>query len=238
MSNPYGIEIIDNCVLCKLRTDQFFCNLPKPALEAFNRIKHSATYPEGAVIFVEGQAPRGVYMLCSGEVKLSTTSRDGKTAILHMAKPGELLGLHATISIEPYGLTGETMQACQLNHVTSADFMKFLTEHGDVCLRAAEHLSQNYQSACETIRSLGLLHSISERLARLILQWGREGRVTKHGIEITCALTHEEIAQLLGTVRESVTREITKLKKKGLISWKGSMITIRDKAALESLIGA
>jgi len=115
--------------------------------------------------------------------------------------------------------------------------MRFLTQHGDVCLRAAEHLSRNYESACETIRSLGLLHSISERLASLILQWAREGRVTKQGIEITCVLTHEEVAQLLGTVRESVTREITKLKKKDLISWKGSMITIRNKAALESLIG-
>jgi len=237
MSNPYGIEIVDNCVVCKLRSDQFFCNLPQPALEDFNRIKHSATYPEGAVIFVEGQAPRGVYMLCSGEVKLSTTSRDGKTAILRIAQPGDLLGLHATISSEPYGLTAETMQPCQLNQVTSADFMKFLTQHGDVCLRAAEHLSRNYESACETIRSLGLLHSISERLASLILQWAREGRVTKQGIEIICVLTHEEVAQLLGTVRESVTREITKLKKKDLISWKGSMITIRNKAALESLIG-
>jgi CRP/FNR family transcriptional regulator len=114
--------------------------------------------------------------------------------------------------------------------------MKFLQEHGDACLRVAEHLSQNYHSACETVRSLVLFHSISERLASLILQWASEGRVTKDGIQVNCSLTQEEIAQLLGTARESITREAV-LRKKGLISWKRSVLIIRDKAALESLIG-
>jgi CRP/FNR family transcriptional regulator, cyclic AMP receptor protein len=115
--------------------------------------------------------------------------------------------------------------------------MKFLQEHGDACLRVAEHLSQNYHSACDTVRSLGLFHSISERLASLILQWASEGRVTKDGIQVNCSLRQEEIAQLLGTARESIKREVGALRKKGLISWKGSVLIIRDKAALESLIG-
>jgi CRP/FNR family transcriptional regulator, cyclic AMP receptor protein len=55
------------------------------------------------VLFVEAQKPRGVYMLCAGEVKLSAMARDGRTIIVRIAKPGELLGLHATVSNQPYG---------------------------------------------------------------------------------------------------------------------------------------
>jgi len=54
---PYGFELVENCVICKLRTDSFFCSLPKASLEAFDHIKYTASYPAGAVLFVEGQAP-------------------------------------------------------------------------------------------------------------------------------------------------------------------------------------
>jgi len=72
---PYGLELVENCLICKLRSDSFFCGLPKTSLEAFEKIKFTAAYPAGAVLFVEGQSPRGIYMLCKGRVKLSTTSR-------------------------------------------------------------------------------------------------------------------------------------------------------------------
>ncbi len=122
MGSPYGFELVENCVICKLRSDSFFCSLPKGALEAFDRIKYTASYPAGAVLFVEGQSPRGIYMLCKGRVKLSTTSAEGKTLILKIAQPGEVLGMHATVSGTPYEITAETGQPCQLNFIKREDF--------------------------------------------------------------------------------------------------------------------
>jgi CRP/FNR family transcriptional regulator len=171
VGSPYGFELVENCVICKLRSDSFFCSLPKAALEAFDRIKYSAAYPAGAVLFVEGQSPRGIYMLCKGRVKLSTTSAEGKTLILKIAQPGEVLGMHATVSGTPYEITAETGQPCQLNFVKRDDFLNFLQKHGDACLKAAQHLSKDCQSAYQQIRSLGLSHSAPERLARLLLEW-------------------------------------------------------------------
>jgi CRP/FNR family transcriptional regulator, cyclic AMP receptor protein len=98
MNTPYGLEIVDNCVSCKLRREECFCNLSSPVLKLFSTISHQTTYPPGATLFVEGQKPRGVYVLCTGKVKLSTSSRDGKVLILKMAVPGEMLGLSAVIS--------------------------------------------------------------------------------------------------------------------------------------------
>src|SRR5208282_4631613 len=142
---------------------------------------------------------RGVYIVCGGRVKLSTTSRDGKTLILRIAQSGEVLGLHASVSGKPYELTAETLQPCQLDFIKRDDFLNFLQKHADACLHAAQHLSQNCQSAYEMIRSLGLSHSVSEKMARLLLEWASDGEQTKEGIRIKIALTHEEIAQLIGT---------------------------------------
>jgi CRP/FNR family transcriptional regulator len=236
MSTPYGIEISENCLLCKLRHSGFFCELPKASLQELERVKYASAYPQGAVLFVEGQAPRGVYVICSGRVKLSTTSRDGKTLILRIAQAGEVLGLHATVSGKPYELTGETLQPCQLDFIRREDFLRFLQHHADACLNAAEHLSKNCQSAYEMIRSLGLSHSVSEKLARLLLEWSSDGDVTKEGIRIKVALTHEEIAQLIGTSRETVTRVLGEFREKQLAQLRGSTLMILNKPALERMI--
>ncbi|PYX96220.1 MAG: Crp/Fnr family transcriptional regulator [Acidobacteria bacterium] len=238
MNSPYGLQVTESCLICKLRHAGFFCDLPKPSLEDLEKIKYASAYPQGAVLFVEGQAPRGIYIVCSGRVKLSTTSRDGKTLILRIAEAGEVLGLHATVSGKTYELTAESLQPCQLDFIRRDDFLKFLQNHGDACLRAAQHLSQNCQSAYEMIRSLGLSHSVSEKVARLLLEWASDGDTTKDGIRIKVSLTHEEIAQLIGTSRETVTRVLGEFREKNLAQLHGSTLLIRNKAGLEKLVGA
>jgi CRP/FNR family transcriptional regulator len=237
MSSPYGLQITENCLICKLRHSGFFCDLDKPALESLEQIKYASAYPQGAMLFVEGQSARGIYIVCTGRVKLSTTSRDGKTLILRIAQAGEVLGLHATVSGKPYELTAETLQPCQLDFVKRDDFLKFLQNHSDACLNAAQHLSQNCQSAYEMIRSLGLSHSVSEKLARLLLEWAEDGDPTKDGIRIKVSLTHEEIAQLIGTSRETVTRVLSEFRDKKLANLHGSTLLIQNREALERLIG-
>ena len=57
------VDIIENCLNCKMRAEHIFCDLPPAALQAFESIKYATTYPKGAVLLVEGQAPRGIYVL-------------------------------------------------------------------------------------------------------------------------------------------------------------------------------
>ena len=73
MRAPYGLNIIDNCATCPVREEHLFCNLPLPALQRLNEIKSTAVYPKSAVLFIEGQMPRGVFVLCTGKAKLSTS---------------------------------------------------------------------------------------------------------------------------------------------------------------------
>ena len=234
-SSPYGLPIIDSCSACKLRSGNGFCALPPKSLQALNEIKHVSSYPEGALIFMEGQSARGVYILCQGRVKMMTTHSDGRTFILKIAEPGDVLGLHSVISGKPHEVTVETLQPAQLAFVRRDDFLRFIHDHATACLHAAEHLSRDCEAAYDVIRSIGLSHSASEKLARLLLQWADNGVVASGTIRIKLALTHEEIAQLIGCSRETVTRTLAEFKQKRVLELAGSTLVVRNKPALEQL---
>ena len=237
MHSPYGLEIRENCLECTARFNRLFCDLSRDALGAFQAIKSTTVYPKGAVLFVEGQSPRGVYVLCSGRAKLSTSSSEGKTLIMRVADAGEVLGLSATVSGKPYDASAEVMDAGQVNFVARDDFLRFLAQYGDACLRVAQHLSNNYHLACDQIRSLGLSHSVGERLARLLLEWcEKTGEKSEQGIRVRMLLTHEQIAQLLGTSRETITRLLAEFKRNQFIKLRGSSLVVRNRSALQGLI--
>ena len=237
-NSPYGLPVVDSCVNCKLRREGFSCALSKVSLEDQDRIKHVTAYPEGALIFVEGQMPRGVYLLCQGRAKLMATNSDGKTFIMKIAQPGEILGLHSAVSGKAYEVTVETLQPSQLAYISREDFLRFLKQHPDACLNAAQQLSNDCQAAYDVIRSIGLSHSVSEKLARLLLQLTADGRNIDGTIRVKLALTHEEMAQLIGTSRETVTRTLSEFKKQRVLELKGSTLVVRNKAALEKLVEA
>ncbi|MEK6410643.1 MAG: Crp/Fnr family transcriptional regulator [Acidobacteriota bacterium] len=239
MNSPYGLEVNDSCVNCKLRSEGYFCDFDAELVRSFETLKYATVFPKGAVLFVEGQSPRGVFMLCSGRVKLSTCSSDGKSLITRIAENGEVLGLGSTVSGKPYMATAETLNPCQVNFIKREDFLRFLKENGAACLRVAEHLSNNYHDAFEQVRSLGLSHSASEKLAKLMLEWcAKSGKEIDKEISLKLTLTHEEIAQIIGASRETVTRLLGLFKRKQLIYVKGSTLIIRDKAALEAMVSS
>ena len=235
MPSPYGLKIIESCLGCTSRAPRFFCNLSVPALQAFEAIRFTNNYPRGSLLFLEGQPPRGVFVLCRGRVKLFTSSRDGKTVILRIAEPGEVLGLSASMSGRPYSVTAESIEPCQVNFVKREDFQRFLREHNEVCLRAAQELSEKYNSACREIRSLGLSHSAGEKLGRFLLEYSSRNGQAGERSRLKIGFTHEEIAEMIGTSRETVTRLLAELKRRQIVQVTGATLLICDRGALERL---
>jgi len=233
---PYGLPIADTSISGVLSAPR--SNLSEQTLAGLERMAHITTYPEGALIFVEGQDPRGVFVLCQGRVKLSSTNRDGKTFILRIVEPGEFLGLHEIVTSRPHELTMETLQPSQLAFIGRNDFLPFLKRHADLCLHVTQQLSSDCQSAYEVIRSIGLSHSVSEKLARLLLQWSDGAQKSAGALRIKLALTHEEVAQLIGTTRETVTRILGDFRRRRVLEIKGATLLIRDRAALERMVQA
>ncbi len=237
--SPYGLKIIEDCLNCTMRAEGFFCDLSPEVLQAFEAIKYTSVYPKEAVLFVEGQSPRGIFVVCEGRVKQSTSSSEGKTVITGIAAPGDVLGLSATVSGQPYEVTAQTLEPCQVNFAKREDFLRFLEEHGQACLRVAQHLSHYYQTAYKQIRSFGLSQSAMEKLAKLLLQWGAEnGKETERGFCLKLGLTQEEIAEMIGTSRETVTRLFGELKRKQIIQLKGSTLVIRNMTGLQDMVSS
>jgi CRP/FNR family cyclic AMP-dependent transcriptional regulator len=191
--------------------------------------------PSAAVLFVEGQSPRGVYVLCSGKVKLSTTSREGKVLILKQAEAGEVLGLSAAISGTSYEMTAETSTPCQLNFISRQDLMSLLQRQSEIGVHAAQALSREFQSAYRDIHDLVLARSSSGKLARLLLSCAPPGTRESTEQRLRSSMTHEEMAQRIGSSRETVTRLLSNLKKRRLIRLEGATLVIRDRSGLEAL---
>ena len=237
MRGPYGFEPSERCENCGLRAAGFFCQLEPNTLKDFSAVRSTATYPGGAVLYLEKQDPRGVFVLCAGEVKLSISSSAGKTLILRIAKPGEILGLMAVLANTPYEVTAETLHPCQVAFIRRDDFLNLLAQHPEMHRGVVKQLTTLYSGACEQLRTVGLSASAPEKVARLLLEWAAEGKATKTGTQIKVPLTHEEIAEFVGTTRETVTRTLSEFKTKHLVVLQGSTLTITDRAALEGISG-
>ncbi|MFI5102677.1 MAG: Crp/Fnr family transcriptional regulator [Terriglobales bacterium] len=233
-----GLHCVESCLNCHLRSRGFFCDLSQDSIEAFNKIKHAAVFPEHSVVLVEGQSPCGIFVLCQGRAKLSTTSRDGKTLIVRIAEAGEVLGLQAVVTGAPYELTAETMQPCQLNFVGREDMVRFLKEHADACFHATQHLARDCCDSYGVVRTIGLSHSVSERFARFLLETAADGEVSNGTVRVRLAMTHEEISQLVGTSRETITRLLSEFRRNEMAELKGSTLIIHNHPALKNLVGA
>jgi CRP/FNR family transcriptional regulator len=232
MNTPYDLEIIENCTECTNTHAGFFCGFSDRVLRALDQASQKSTLPAGAILFVEGQAPRGVFIICSGKVNLSTSSHEGKTLILKTAMPGEALGLSAAISGMVYETTAETATPCQVNFVDRTQFLELMEAHGETGLHAAQSLSRDYHAAYRDIHDLVLTRSSSGKLARLLLSISDQDGDEETSFSL---MTHEEIGQRIGASRETVTRLLTKLRKKRLIRLDGPNLVIRDRSGLEAL---
>lgn len=237
MKSLNDLSIQHKCSECKVRSNDFFCSFMKTDLKTFEAMKITHAYPKGSTLYMEGQPSNGVYLLCQGRVKLSTCSPDGKVIILRVAEPGEVLGLSSTVSDSIHIATAEVIEPCQVNFIRNDDFLRFLEQNTDACLNAVKQLSQNYQTAHIQICSLGLSGSVADKLAKLFLGWCKTSYPNSGSVHLKISYTHEEIAEMIGTSRETVTRLLKDFKERRLISRQGSEFIVHDRRKLEQTIG-
>ncbi|MFZ0481335.1 MAG: cyclic nucleotide-binding domain-containing protein [Terriglobales bacterium] len=148
-----------SCLDCAQRPDGIFCDLPPDALHEFDRIKSGQSYPRGTILFGEGQQARSVFLLCEGRVRLWVCSENGRRLVLHVASPGEVLGLSAVLSGRFYEVTAEALDRVQAAEIQRKDLLHFLHEHCDVCMQVVHLISEDLHEAYKRIRSVGLVRT-------------------------------------------------------------------------------
>jgi CRP/FNR family transcriptional regulator len=136
------------------------------ATRGFDQIKEQAVLGKGALLFAEGQAASGVFILCEGRARLSICSESGKRLMLRVAGPGEVLGLGATLSGTDYEVTAELLETAQVVFVKRHEMLNFLRENPALCMQVVLRLSDDLHGAYERVRSIGLSRARRTRLPR------------------------------------------------------------------------
>jgi CRP/FNR family transcriptional regulator len=128
--------------------------LAGPELHFPDSIQVAANYPAGTVLFEEGEPPKGIFLLCTGAVKLSMGSPADDRTITRVAHAGEILGLSSAISAEPHETTAQTLVSSELLFVNRKDFLQYVHEHTTACWQVVLQLSKNLEAAYEWIRAV------------------------------------------------------------------------------------
>jgi len=233
---PYGVALIEDCLACVWREDGLFCRLPADALRQLKSIRQTTVYPPGALVFAEGEKPRGLFILCSGQAKLTASSEEGRRTTLRLVQANEVLGLSSVIGNTPFPATAEILTAAQVAFIPRPQFLKFVQSQPEVAARVAEHLSLELHKAWEQMRLLSLLTSTRAKLAHVLLTWADlHGRSTEEGVQVPIHLTQEEIGETIGASRETVSRLLGDFRRRHLIRIQRGAIVLRQTEKLRAL---
>ncbi len=219
------------------RSGEFFKKLTPAALRDLESMEFPTLYQPGVQLFSEKSASTGIFIVVSGEVKLSINSSEGKRLILSIAKAGEVLGLSSVLSGLPSEMTAEVLYPSRIAVIDRDQFLAFMGRHPEVYQVVTQELSLQYKIACEQLRIVALSGSAPEKLARLLLEWSEGGQKTEAGMRFRFSLTHEEIGEFIGASRETVTRTLSTFKSRRLVAFHGSILEIPSRVALEHLAG-
>jgi CRP/FNR family transcriptional regulator, cyclic AMP receptor protein len=189
-------------------------------------------YARGARLCLEGHPADGVFGICSGKAKEYFVSAHGKTAILRIAMPGDLVGLEGMIEGTAYPTTVEAIEPTRAYFITKRDFLGAMRRDEHFRLKVTEQLSGRCKCAYRGVRRVGFAAPVPARVAHFLLHWPptRKGEQS-----IRIGLTHEEIGQAIGTARETVSRIIAVFRQKGWLRVRGAQWRIIKRAPLSAL---
>jgi CRP/FNR family cyclic AMP-dependent transcriptional regulator len=230
-----GEPKMPKCHNCPNAGKHAFCSLGDDARSFLESQSVGVEYPRGTVLFREGDQCDAVFVICSGKVKVSTTSREGRTMILRIADGGDVLGMSAALGGEPFEVTAEALEPSRVRVLHLKSLQHLLHHFSDASMCAAKALAEDYRVAFDEARRFALPETPAGRLARLLLDWAEEAKGTGSTPTITMALTHEELASMTATTRETITRTLGRFRKEKLISIRGVALTLLQPSALQQL---
>jgi CRP/FNR family cyclic AMP-dependent transcriptional regulator len=210
-----SVEIFESCPSCPVRQDRPFCRLDDDILAELDKLGQRQVYSRGQRLFEAGSAARNALVLCQGRVKLTASSVEGRSAIVRLADAGEVLGLASVVLGRDHDVTAEALTSIQVNAVAGERLLEFFRRHAQAAQRITEQLALELGVLYRQMAQNSLEPSARARLASFILDCG--GGTLCRGTDYRLPLTHQEIGELIGTTRETITRLLAQFREEGLI---------------------
>jgi len=209
-----------------------FNGLPEKSLEEIVSIASLRRFKRRQMIFSEGDVGSGFYVVVNGRVKVFKLSSDGKEQILHIVDPGEPFGEVAVFAGKNFPANAEAMVATEVLFFSRNGFMEHITRDPSLAMNMLAVLSMRLRKFAKMIENLSL-REVSGRLAAYLLYMSEK---RNGSMEIELDLSKTQLAGLLGTIPETLSRIFSRMQKAGLITIDGHRITIKDFDGLENLV--
>jgi CRP/FNR family cyclic AMP-dependent transcriptional regulator len=212
-----------------------FRNLPPESLSDLDAISAPVEYRNGDTLMRQGDPPHFVRILSTGRSKISTSSQGGKSLLLNIVSAGAILGLVAAVRRTNYETTAEAYGPCLVNEIDDHDFLDFLFHHRNANWQVMQLLADESQDLLVNACRVALSGTVAGNIAKLLLDWGatiRQSNGTRH---FKIVLTHQEIAEMVGTTRETVTRTLASFRQHGWIRIHGASVEILQQEKMKGI---
>lgn len=211
-----------------LRRIPLFSSLKDDELEAIYKLSYIRKCTKDSIILLENEEGDTLFIIISGKVKVTTFSESGKEVIFSILNEGDFFGDMSLMDGKPRSATVISIEDSELRLLRRNDFIKLVEEHPGIALKLLEELTTRLRKADERIESLAIL-DVTGRVAGILLQLADErGEKTDNGVVIKSRPTHQELANMVGTTRETVTRVLKQLENKKYINMSGKDLQIFD----------
>lgn len=188
-----------------------------------------SVHGRGKVLFAEGEPARGVYILRTGRAAVSISSSEGRVITIRMAHAGDVLGLNSVLRNSSYDATVKALEPCRTDFIPRAELLELMGPNPAAAQAILRVLSRELEELTARMRFLLLPQTASARLARLLFEWSSQS------MRIDKVFTHEEIAQMIGSSRETASRLLASLSRQQVIRVTADSILVQDHRALEQL---
>lgn len=226
-----AISIVEPCierarVVSEPLQDNFSSDLTGHLRRLFESSGITKAFPKGSLLFVEGQPAERAFALRRGRVKISICTHSGKVTVLRIAYAGDLIGLASVIARLDHDTTAEALEDCRVDVMRQKELLVSLQQDKQTSLAVTSEMSRRCLGQRQLIASLALSDPVFVRLARLFLGWSEDGNGGR--LHLKNAYTHQQIAEMIGTSRETVTRAIREMRERELVTLKRDELVIHD----------
>lgn len=217
-----------------LRQVALFSALDEEALTSIAQVTTQREVPRGEILFFEHDPGDALYMIRTGAIKIYRVGEDGREKTLTLLEPGSAFGEMALLDDEPRSAVAQALESSRLLVLSRDDFRRVLSERPAMAQAVIRELSRRLRRTNAQLMDL-VFRDVRTRVGKVLLELAdRYGEPHDNGVRIELKLTHQELANLVGTSRESVTRVLAELQDERIIGFDGRTLLLLDSQRLES----
>lgn len=223
--------------IAALKRTALFGELDEATLKVLAERAVERRYERDEVLFIAGDEARGLYVVVEGAVRAFRESLDGREQVIHVERAGATVAEVPVFDDGPFPSTVAADEPTAVLFLDKRDVRRLSLAHPEIALAALKVLAGRLRRCAELVETLSL-REVGQRLARFLLAEARaKGERAGAGFTLTLAHTNQQIAARVGSVREVVSRALTRLQHDGHIRLEGRRLTIRDEHSLAAFAG-